>query len=353
MFADGKPRANRIVCRLPNWVGDAVMVTPALRALRRAYPEAHFTVHCRPPLVQLLEGSGLFDEWIPVAKKGRGSARANSRALAAVGADLAFVFPHSFRTAWEVYRAGVPIRMGYAREMRSWLLTHALPPHRHGRKIFPVPMVLQYLELVALVGAQGDGRGPELGIPEPVRQAGEQALIDLGVTAADRLVAFNPGASFGPSKIWPVEYVAEAADQFQDRGYRALILCGPGEETLANEIAAAMRTQPINTASQMLPLDQLKVALQRSDLVVTTDTGPRHLAVAMGTPTICLMGSTDHRYTNSHLGNSMILRRDVPCGPCHLKVCPIDHKCMRQILPREVVEHGEQMIAQESLDVGD
>ena len=107
-------------------------------------------------------------------------------------------------------------------------------------------------------------------------------------------------------------------------------------------------TAPINTAEEVLPLDQAKLALERAELLITTDTGPRHIAIAVGTPAVVLMGSTDPRYTNSHLGPTIVLRRDVPCGPCHLKICPIDHRCMTGIPPSEVIEAGERLLALET-----
>lgn len=337
------PRSNaapkRVLCRLPTWVGDAVMATPTLRALRQRYPDAQLIVHGRKHLRPLLEGSGLFDEFLP-DQRGQ-----NHKIIAEQQPDLAVILPHSLRSALEVFRAGVPIRVGYATEARKALLTHSLPPAHRGKDYFPVPMVLQYLELAGVLGALGDGRGPELDIPDDVRVRGATALEKLGVRPEDRLVGFNPGASFGPSKIWPTEYVATTADLYQRDGYRAAILCGPGEEELAREVEAKMETTPINTADAVLPLDELKVALERCTLVVTTDTGPRHMATALGIPTVCLMGSTDHRYTNSHLGPCIVLRKEVPCGPCHLKVCPYEHhRCMRELSPELVIQAGARIL---------
>ena len=105
-----------------------------------------------------------------------------------------------------------------------------------------------------------------------------------------------------------------------------------------------MKTTPVNTADRVVPLDEAKALLERADLVITTDTGPRHMAVAVGTPTVVLMGPTDPRYTNSHLGPTIVLRRDVPCGPCHLKVCPLDHACMRRITPDDVMAAGHELL---------
>ncbi len=325
--------------RLPNWVGDTVLATPALRALRRRFPRAALAVAGGAHLTSLLGGGDLFDESAALARgASRAERRANVRALAALHADLAVILPHSFRSAWEVFRAGVPSRAGYRREGRGWLLTESLRPHRIEGRIVPVPMVFQYLELVALLGASGDGAGPALPVSDGARGAAERELLRLGHRAGERLIALNPGASFGPSKVWPIAYLAEVADALQrEAGTRAIILCGPGEEGLARELRSRMTTPPLDMAGAPLPLDTTKAVLERAALLITTDTGPRHIAVAVGTPALVLMGPTDPRYTHSHLGPSLVLRRDVPCGPCHLKVCPLDHRCMREILPADVL----------------
>jgi heptosyltransferase-2 len=206
-------------------------------------------------------------------------------------------------------------------------------------------MVYQYLELVATLGAVGDGLGPRLAIPDEVRAGAEEDLRRLGVEDDERLIALNPGASFGESKIWPVESLARVGDHYARKpGVRVVILCGPGEEELARSLERAMTETPVNTAGAIVPLDRSKAVIQRAELLITTDTGPRHIAVSVGTPTVVLMGPTDPRYTNSHLERTIVLRRDVPCGPCHLKVCPLDHRCMTLITPDDVIEAGDRLL---------
>lgn len=335
----------RVLCILPTWVGDAVLVTPAIRALRRRFPDAELWLFGRGNLFPLLDGGGLFDGAVATAK-GPGRVRANVAAIRAIGADLAVIFPHSFRTAWEVFRAGIRHRLGYRREGRGVLLTQSLSPHRSRGRIVPVPMVYQYLELVSVLGAEGDGQGPELPVPEAVSEQATRHLSELGLEDGERLLALNPGAAFGPSKIWPLDYLARVADHFREDGARVLILCGPGEEALARELAAKMERDVWTTADHVLPLDVTKGVLQRADLLITTDAGPRHIARAVGTPALVLMGPTDPRYTDSHLGATIVLRRDVPCGPCHLKVCPLDHRCLRSILPPEVITAAEHLLVE-------
>ncbi|MEM7260658.1 MAG: glycosyltransferase family 9 protein [Planctomycetota bacterium] len=374
------PAVSRLVVRLPSWVGDAVMATPALRALRERYPRAEIALQGRGHLEPLLAGSGLFDRFIPV-ERGSGSTRRNSAALREWKPELAIILPHSFRAAFEVFRAGIPRRLGYEREGRGWLLTESLTPHiRSGRRspgkwlrgaaigladrvskkwivraaeshptllrerrelepIIPVPMVAQYLELVAVLGAKSDGLGPRLGIPDDVASGADEDLAAIDIAPDAEFVAVNPGASFGESKVYPMDLLADALDRLhEDTGLPTVILCGPGEEPLAESLAEAMASPAHSTSRRMLGLDRVKRAIQRARVMVTTDTGPWHVANAVETPSVVLMGPTDPRYTAAFLERSIVLRHEVPCGPCHLKQCPLGHACMRGISPARVVE---------------
>ncbi|MFQ5653845.1 MAG: glycosyltransferase family 9 protein, partial [Planctomycetota bacterium] len=151
----------------------------------------------------------------------------------------------------------------------------------------------------------------------------------------------------GGRTMRPVELLARAADLIEEReGLLGLILCGPGEESLARDLEAKRCEETPSTAAAPLPLDLLKVALERAEFLITTDTGPRHIATALGTPVVVLMGPTDPRYSASNLERTVVLRRDVPCGPCHRKACPFDHhRCLREIPPEEVAEAASRLHA--------
>lgn len=376
-----------LVVRLPTWVGDAVMAVPALRALRRRFPAARIALLGGSHLEHLLAGARVHDEYLALPR-GRVGARAVIELLRPLCADLAVVLPHSFRAAWETLRAGIPVRVGYAREWRRPLLTHSLAPHRRREKIacgtrlklialaglgrlsrsawlsavrrrppvlaerrraediVPVPMVAQYLELVSVLGATADGQGPRLTVSAGARAVGEAAFATLGVGADAALLAINAGASFGGSKVYPLPQLARAVDALcESTGMRPLLLCGPGEESLAAQLEALLTTPAYSTARALLGLDAIQWAIARSRLLITTDTGPWHIANALGTPSVVLMGPTDPRYTASHLRHSIVLRELVPCGPCHLKTCPFDHhRCMTGIAPEHVVEAGHALL---------
>jgi heptosyltransferase-2 len=166
----------------------------------------------------------------------------------------------------------------------------------------------------------------------------------FGIEAGEPLIGLNPGASFGASKLWPARHFAAFGDAVSERyGLRTILFVGPGEEGIAAEIERLMERKPINTAARPLPLDVLKPFIRDLKLLVTTDTGPRQYAVAFGVPAVVVMGPTDPRYSAINLEKTEVVRHDVPCGPCHLKVCPIDHRCMVGITPQEVLGRLEEL----------
>jgi heptosyltransferase-2 len=314
------------------------MAVPAIRALRRRFPAAELSLLGRRAFEPLLGDSDLFQCFLPLVS-GHDRGRANAAALRAAEIDLIVLLPHSVRSALEAWRAGVPVRVGYSRAGRRALLTHAIAPHRYRTRIAPVPMHYQYLELAAVLGAAGTPSDGELRVGESARAGAVRWLADRGIGPEERPLALNPGASFGPSKIYPAELFAEAAERARADGWGPLlVLCGPGEEPLAEAVAARIRGPVASAAPEPPPLDLLKGVIQRCRAMITTDAGPRHLATALGVPTVVLMGPTDPRFTAARLEKCAILRRDVPCGPCHRKVCPLDHRCLREIAPREVAE---------------
>jgi heptosyltransferase-2 len=315
------------------------MAVPAIRALRRRFSAAELVLQGRPPFEPLLGDSDLYQRFIPLAR-GRGGVSRNAAALREAEIDAILLLPHSIRSALEAWRAGVPMRIGYSRAGRRSFLTHSLSPHRVREGIIPVPMHHQFLELAAVLGAAGTPVDGALEVGESARAGAEKWLAERGIGPAEHPLALNPGANFGASKIYPPEMLAEAAERALAAGWGpVLVLCGPGEEELARAVSERIRAPVASAALGPPPLDILKGVIQRCRAMITTDAGPRHLASALGVPTVVLMGPTDPRFTAARLERSAILRRDVPCGPCHERVCPLEHhRCLRDIPPAEVVE---------------
>jgi len=338
----------RLLVRLPNWVGDVVMATPALRALRGAWPSCRLTVMLRASLVPLLADSVLVDDVLPIGPRDErlplGAPRI-ARRLAREGFDMAILLTNSFTSALPPFLARIPRRVGYSGEFRRALLTHWREPLRDGGERRPIPMPVYYQHVLDLVDVPSLGDAFELPrTPEDEAHA-RRVLEEIGWDGRTPLVALNPGASFGSSKLWRSERLAAVGDELWKRlGLQPLVLCGPGEESLAREVAAAMRAPVLDTSRRVVDLRRLRGLLRLATLLVTMDTGPRHIATAMGTPSVVLMGPTNPAWTACHLDLCRVVRHPVPCGPCHQPVCPTDHACMEALSVEEVVGAAEDLL---------
>jgi heptosyltransferase II len=324
-----------ILALAPNWLGDAAMCTPALRALKRRFPNAKLAVAARAGCAQLLAGLPCIDYLFPLPKRpGVISMARIAVQLRSHAHDLAVVFPHSFRAAWLAYFAGAQRRLGYDRGGRWMLLTDRVPPYMENGVITPIYTAMEYLSLIAPLGCTDDDAGLEL-----AAAPGEVSKVKALLTGEGPLVAIAPGAAFGPSKRWPAERYAAVADALTRRaGARCVLITGPGEEDTREIILNTAKCPLLECQSTPPTLERLKAIISQVDLLVGNDSGPRHIAIAFKKPVICVMGSTSPRYTNSPWETGRVVRVDVDCGPCQKPVCTTDHRCMTLIAPEIVAQ---------------
>jgi heptosyltransferase-2 len=338
-------RPQNIVILGPTWVGDIVMATAAFADIRRAFPAARITLLLRPGREGIVAGADYFDEVIPdrSARSLRNLA-ATARELRRRRFDLAILFPDSFRAGLLARLAGIPRRAGFRRNLRGPLLTDPVEHRYENGRFVPEPMPARFGKILAALGIPSSGGRPQLAVTAEEEERARVRRARLGIAEGEPLVGLNPGASFGASKLWPPRRFARLGDLIAERwGARSVILAGPGEEALAREIEASMRSRPISTAADPIPLGELKPFIRGLRLLVTTDAGPRHYAVAFRVPAVVVMGPTDPRHTAIHLEETEVIRLDLPCSPCHLKNCPIDHRCMTGIPPEAVLERIESL----------
>jgi heptosyltransferase-2 len=341
----------RIALFLPNWVGDVAMATPAIRAVHEAYPSAELLAVCKPYVADVLAGSPWFRDVILSDKKGLREHRflAVRRKLGAYCTDTAVLFSNSLRTALLARFGGCSRIVGYARYGRGFLLTDRLEYKTDSRGQFvPSPIIDDYNRLAVALGTKDPGHKLELFTTPADEAAADAVWARFGLARFARVVALNPGAAFGAAKHWPTESFAQLARLFtQQAGCGVLVLCGPTERKLAKQIAEDSRSPNVYALSDTpLSLGLTKAIVRRAQLLVTTDSGPRHFAAAFGTPVVSLFGPTHIAWTETYYERSIHLQKQVPCGPCQQRVCPIDHRCMRELLPAEVFHAAIRLLTQ-------
>lgn len=334
----------KIAIFCPNWVGDVVMATPALRAVRRQFPHAEIVAVLRPYVAEVLDGLDLVDRlllhdprpqgiWRGMHPQAAWGLRFGAR-LRREKFDTALLLTNTFRSGFWAWAAGIKRRVGFNQYRRGWLLTDAVTPQPADE---PHPVIDNYLKLAAQIGCRKLTRTTELA----TRVADEQQLQafwerqSLGKKIGDRgVVCLNPGGAYGSAKHWPVTSFAELALQIAtDLEKRVLVLCGPAERDKAREILSLARHPAIfSLADERLSIGLTKAAVRDADLLVTTDSGPRHFASPFNVPVVTLFGPTHTAWSETFYDRSLHLQAEVDCGPCQKRVCPLQHhRCMRDL----------------------
>ncbi len=356
------PAPQRILLRGLNWLGDAVMATPALLRLRQALPAARLSLLLPEKLAALWEHQPFLDDVLPFSPSD--TLWQVSRRLRARRFTAALAFPNSLRAALELWLARIPRRVGAARPGRNLFLTtpvaplpHAVPMRKRSlrqiRQLIaggapppPIPAlshhVYHYLHLAGALGASTEPLPPRLDVAED--QMDEvRRKFGLARDGAAPWFGLNPGAEYGPAKRWPAgHFVAAAVALRQKTQCRWVLFGGAGDRDLADQIARDIQSEtgdtPLNLAGKTT-LRELAAALKICSLVLTNDTGPMHLAAAVGAPVVAIFGSTSPELTGPLLSpRAQIARQPVPCAPCFLRQCPIDLRCLRALPPASVIE---------------
>lgn len=344
-------KIERIIVRGVNWVGDAVLSVPALRELRRLFPRARLTLATRPWAEGIFAGADFIDDFL-VNGNSSGKTSAvfrEAREWRARRFDLAVLFPNAFAPALVAALARVPLRVGYATQGRAPLLTHRVAvPEWRGRR----HEVFYYLNLVAelerkLYGtAHVEAREPDtmLYVTDARLRAAQLLLRENGARPGRPLVSICPGSTNSRAKRWPAERFAVVANMLMERTGAEVVLVGAAEELdISEEVARHMRARPVVLTGRT-DLAQTAAVLKASDLLVTNDTGPAHVAAAVGCPVVVIFGPTNPVTTRPFSDSAEVVRRPPDCAPCMLRDCPIDHRCMTAITPEDVFEHAARAL---------
>ncbi len=319
---------------LPNWIGDVAMATPALRALRQQFVDAEIIGVMRPYVTEVLAGMTLVDRVLIYDPKGTNSSSSGFGFLATLRRerfDIAVVFPNSFRAAAWAWASGAKKTIGYARNGRSLLLTDPVPASSLS---VPHPVLDEMLQLVAQLDCRSLSRRIELATLPCDEQALDQFWQRHPLADSRGYVCFNSGGAFGAAKNWPVESFTELARRVAvELGRTVLIVCGPSERATAQRIVAdAAHPRVVSLAAETSSLGLTKAAIRRADLLVTTDSGPRHFAAAFDVPVITLFGPTHIAWSETFHPQAVHLQLPVDCGPCQQRSCPLGHhRCMKDL----------------------
>lgn len=334
-----------------NWVGDAVMTIPALRELRRLFPDAHITLATRAWAQGIFADADFLDDLLMIdgQSKGRPGFLRQRRDWRHQSFDLAVLLPNAFQPAFLAAAARVPLRVGYATDARRWLLTHPLkvPTWRGQRhEVFYYLNIIAELERTWQGISHVDFAAPQFGlrVSHPRQEVARLFLQERGLTLTRPLVALCPGSTNSRAKRWPAERFAMLADQLVDEAGADCLLIGAQEELAVTEaVVARMRHQPVVLTGQTTLAETVAV-LRLADLLITNDTGPAHIAGALDLPTLVIFGPTDPVTTRPFSPLAEVIRQPPDCAPCMLRDCPIDHRCMTAITPAGVFRRAASIL---------
>ncbi|MEK6406416.1 MAG: lipopolysaccharide heptosyltransferase II [Acidobacteriota bacterium] len=346
---------NRVMIRLPNWVGDAVMAAPALRELRRIFHDARITFVARPWVAGLFEGEGLADSVIPVhdapglVHTGRNFIH-EARQLRRERFDLAVLLQNAFGAALLARAAGAKMIGGYPTDSRRALLDFVVPFDQNHKRAH---QVRYYLNIAAKLEEKLSGvscvemetLGPQLHVGRDQRERARLKLEQSGIrTDAAPILALCPGATNSRAKRWPAERFAATADRLAEQnGFQTVIVGTAGDVEAAEEVARRMRSRAAALAGRTNIAD-LKAVLACTSLVISNDTGTAHVSAALGVPTVVVFGPTEHVSTRPLSDAATVVRHDVECSPCMLRDCPIDHRCMTRVEVDDVYAAAQDLL---------
>jgi len=321
--------ADRVLVRLPNWLGDALMARPFLHALRRRAARARITAWGPGPLLELLAADATFDDAVTLPGSPRG--------VGEPAFDVACVLPPSFSSAWRALACGARTRLGFASEGRSPLLTHAQRRPARGER----HLAGEYLDLIGEHGAPE--APPALVPPEAGRRAAAARLAEAGFSDR-RLAVLAPGAVYGAAKRWPLERFAELARALARAGL-VVLACGGADERGACDALAAPGAGAAASFAGRTGLAEQAALCAAADVVVSNDSGMAHLAAAVGAPTVAIFGSTSSAWTAPLGARVRVVQHAPVCAPCFRRDCRIGYRCLTAVSVAEVAGAALEMRA--------
>jgi heptosyltransferase II len=328
----------KILIRATNWVGDAIMALPALRAVRGRFPDAEIAILGRPYVADIYRDQHVGNSLIVYDRGGAHATLSGRERLAAElraqKFDTALLLQNAFDAAWIAWRAGIPQRIGYARDARTLLLTKPVAAPKSGE--IPSHEMFYYLELLRRAGwieALPEESLITLKVSEQSRRHAAEFLLACGARPTAIRIAVGAGASYGSAKCWPPDRFAEVLSHLQQQIDADEILFGTAAEaSVSAAIASGLRRPPIDLTGKTAIAD-LPALLSQCHLFIGNDSGAMHVAAAVGLPVIAVFGPTDPHGTAPVTPRCTIVQQKSYCSPCFLRRCPTDHRCMTAVTP--------------------
>lgn len=342
-------KIDNILVRGTNWIGDAVMTTPALQRLRSSFPDSRITLLIPPAIIGLFEGADYIDTVTAYRRKEDGVSALfkTAKSLKRTGIDLAVLFQNAFEAALLARLAQAKLRVGFAEQFRGPLLTHKLhrgPEHKNRHQIRDYLDIVAECERICL----GEDFRPAVESPAPLivpsahqRRVGYELIQGFSIdNGSGPLIVLNPGATNSRAKCWPAEKYAELADRLiRELKARIVIIGGPSELDYAERIVWRMKVSGAINLAGKTSMGELIGLLDSTDLLVSNDTGPAHIAAALGTPVLTIFGPTNEFETAPTGPKAEMIRAEgIECERCMHRDCPIDHRCMTRIEVGDVFE---------------
>lgn len=334
----------KIIVRMPNWIGDLIMATPILTDLRANFPEAEITAMCKHPLSDLLKEDQDIDELFSFSRLPNGFARRKAKRniiekLREGDYDLGLLLTNSFSSAWWFWQGGVKERLGFSAHFRRFLLTCPVswPKHKEHQ-------VLHDKRLLKPLGIELSDSEPRIYLKKDEKEKALELLYQRGYIPGSTLIGIHPGAAYGEAKCWPAERYREIAKRLLDEDESTfLVFFGDTASfSMMKNICQGLSGRAINLAGTT-NLRELSCLLAACSLLLTNDSGPMHIASALGTPVVALFGSTDPDLTGPYK-NGLVINKKVECSPCFKRKCPIDFRCMTKITVEDVLQAVKKML---------
>jgi len=318
---------------MPNWVGDVIMALPVLEDIKNNYPNAFISVLINEKHFDLLKNNDSFSEAL-LLKNGSESRKDIIKKIKGIGFDMGVLLTNSFSSAFLFYKANIKSIIGYKKDLRGFFLNHALPfPKEKIHQIIKYKMLLKPLQIKI------SSTRPKLYLnPEELAKA-KQMLDKLGFQDGKRLIGINPLARYGSAKCWEEKNYISVIEKISSDAKNFIFLTGDEySQDQINKICRGMPKNVINLAGKT-NLRELIALINLSDLFITNDSGPMHIASALQIPLIAIFGSTSEILTGPYSNNSIVINKKVKCSPCYKRKCSKDFCCMKSISVNEVMDN--------------